>query len=189
MTDGTRRRSAAWARRLTLCALLTATASPAAAEELGGLLSEVRIGWMLHDAGIFGRSEEEGFDIDGELLFASPDVLDVIWSPRPLLGVSVNTAGDTSQVYGGLAWDWNFWGPLFVEGSLGLSVHDGNLEASSPDRKALGCRVLFRESVALGARFLERHSLSLMLTHISNATLCDNNEGLDTIGIRYGFKF
>lgn len=53
----------------------------------------------------------------------------------------------------------------------------------------MGCRALFRESVSLGVRFLERHSLSLMLAHISNAGPCDLNKGLDADGIRYGYRF
>lgn len=159
-------------------------------EGLGGILSEVRIGAMGHDVGVFGRSEEDdAVDINAEILFVSPDFLEPIWSPRPHIGITANPNGDTSQVYGGFAWDWNFWGPFFVEGTLALSVHDGERDEVREDKKALGCRVLFRESVSLGARFLERHSLSLMLAHISNANLCDNNEGLDTFGIRYGYKF
>jgi lipid A 3-O-deacylase len=96
--------------------------------------------------------------------------------------------GDTSQLYGGLTWDWNFFGPLFVEGTLGLAVHDGELNGS-PGHKALGCRLLFRESVAVGARFLARHTISLVFAHISNADLCADNDGLDTLGIRYGYEF
>lgn len=157
---------------------------------LGGILSEVRLGAMAHDVGILGRSEEDdAIDVNAEILFVSPDFLEPIWSPRPHIGITANTNGDTSQIYGGLAWDWNFWGPFFVEGTLALTVHDGELDPVRSDKKALGCRVLFRESVSLGARFLERHSLSLMLAHISNASLCDNNEGLDTFGIRYGYRF
>jgi len=35
----------------------------------------------------------------------------------------------------------------------------------------------------------EKTSLSLYLDHISNANLCDNNEGLETAGVRLGFRF
>ena len=30
---------------------------------------------------------------------------------------------------------------------------------------------------------------AVTLDHISNANLCDQNEGLDTLGIRYGYRF
>ncbi len=153
------------------------------------VVSEIRTGVLAHDVGIFTSEREEGVDLSLEVYFVSPRLLDVIWSPRPHLGVAANTAGDTSQIYGGLAWDWTFWEPFFVEGTLALAVHDGKLENRYADRVALGCRVLFRESVSLGARFLERHSISLQLAHISNANLCSNNAGLDTLGIQYGYHF
>jgi hypothetical protein len=53
----------------------------------------------------------------------------------------------------------------------------------------LGCRVLFRESLSVGVRFMKHHSLSVMVDHISNAGLCDHNDGLDTLGVRYGYRF
>ena len=154
-----------------------------------GILAEARLGLMAHDVGVFGTSKEDGVDIDLDVLFVSPKLLEAILSPEPELGITLNTQGDTSQLYGGLAWDWTFWDPFFVEGTLGLSLHDGELSKSKPDRKDLGCRVLFRESASLGLQFLERHRLMLALAHISNAALCDNNGGLDTVGVRYGFKF
>ena len=78
---------------------------------------------------------------------------------------------------------------LFLDASLGGSAHNGKLDTTDPDRKSLGSPVLFRESLELGYRFAEVHSLSVMLDHISNADLADRNEGLDTLGIRCGLKF
>lgn len=156
---------------------------------LAGILSEVRVGVLAHDIGVFDSSREDGIDLNLAVYFVSPRLLDIVWSPRPHLGIAVNTAGDTSQIYGGLAWDWRFWEPFFVEGTLALAVHDGKLNNRFSDRKALGCRVLFRESVSLGARILKRHSISLQFAHISNANLCGHNTGLDTFGIQYGFRF
>ena len=80
-------------------------------------------------------------------------------------------------------------GPLFFEASFGGAVHDGELNDDAEGEKALGCRVLFRESLALGWRLDARHSLSVMLDHISNGGLCEHNEGLDTLGLRYGYRF
>ena len=168
--------------------LQTAAAEPDG-DGLGGFLSEVRIGAMAHDVGVFGRSKEDGVDVNAELLFVSPDFLEVVFSPRPHIGVTVSTEGGTSQVYAGLAWDWTFWDPFFVEATLAIAVHDGKISSQAPDEKSLGCRALFRESVSVGARFLEHHSVSVMFTHMSNANLCDNNEGLDAFGVRYGYEF
>jgi lipid A 3-O-deacylase len=155
-----------------------------------GIVSELRLGAMYHDAGVFGRNKEDDvIDLNAEILFGSPRFLRFIWSPRPHLGVTY-APGDhtTSQVYFGLTWQYAFWRGAFVEGSLGGSVNDGSKEGSA-DEKALGCHLLFRESVSLGYTFDERHSLMVTLDHISNARLCDYNEGLDTVGVRYGFRF
>lgn len=156
---------------------------------LGGFLSEVRIGIMAHDVGVFGRSKEDGPDINAEILFVSPGFLEFIFAPRPHIGITANTGDDTSQIYAGLTWDWNFWDPFFIEGTLGIAVHDGDTDIESQEKKKLGCKALFRESVALGARFLEHHNISVTLAHISNAKLCEGNEGLDTVGVRYGYQF
>ena len=156
---------------------------------LGGIISELRTGLLIHDEGPFSRREEDGLDVNIEVLFASPDVLDFIWSPRPHIGANINTSGDTSQVYLGLSWEWTIWRGFFAGFSLGGAVHDGETTTIETDKKELGCRVLFRESVEAGWRFAGRHSVSLYLDHISNAKLCDANEGLENIGLRYGYRF
>jgi hypothetical protein len=43
--------------------------------------------------------------------------------------------------------------------------------------------------VELGFTLLERHALSIRFDHLSNANLCDKNEGLDTVGLIYGYRF
>ena len=152
-------------------------------------LSEVRGGILAHDRGPFTDNEEGGADINLEVLFRSPDALGSIGSPRPHVGFSVNTSGDTDQFYGGLTWEWEFWRSLFAGFSLGGAIHDGKTETSRTDRKELGCRVLFRGSLELGYRLTRRHGVSLFYDQISNLDICDNNEGLETAGVRYGYRF
>jgi lipid A 3-O-deacylase len=155
-----------------------------------GILSEIRIGALNHDANIITTREEDS-DIDGnlEFLFASPRFLHNVWAPRPHLGVSANFGGDTSQGYLGLTWDIDLSSSMFAEVSLGASVHNGELDTGDPDRKNLGCRWLFRESVSLGYRITEQHNISVMYDHSSNAELCDRNDGIDSLGIRLGYRF
>ena len=78
---------------------------------------------------------------------------------------------------------------MFFSLDLGGAVHDGETSTSRRDRKELGTRVLFREAIEIGYRFQEHHALSLRFDHISNASLADNNEGLDTLGVVYGYSF
>jgi hypothetical protein len=163
--------------------------SGAAGDGSWSALSEVRGGILAHDRGPFTNNEEGGADINLELLFRSPDILASIGSPRPHLGFSVNTGGDTDQFYAGLTWEWEFWRGLFAGFSLGGAVHDGETETSRTDRKELGCRVLFRGSLEIGYKLTRRHGVSLFYDQISNLDICDNNEGLETAGVRYGYRF
>lgn len=163
-------------------------AGPAASQ----IVSEVKIGAAFHDPPVFGaRKEGRDFDLNGEVLFVSPDILRSLWAPRPHLGLQVNLAGETSQAYAGLTWQYDFQSGAFAAGSLGLAIHDGELDSDRRDRKSLGGRVLFRESIELGYRFGEerRHALSIMLSHVSNAGIYEQNEGMDTIAARYGIRF
>jgi lipid A 3-O-deacylase len=153
------------------------------------VFSEVRVGFLMHDVGPFSSNEEDGYDGNFELLFVSPRFLDIIWSPRPHLGFTVNSAGNTNQAYFGLTWEWSFWGNWFAGFSFGGSVHNGELTTVRTDRKELGCHLLFRESVEGGYRFGSRHAVSLFLDHISNGNICDKNEGLENWGVRYGYRF
>ena len=156
---------------------------------LWDVVSEVRAGLFAHDQGPFSSNKEDGVDINLEVIFISPDVLDIIWGPRPHFGLTGNSSGDTSQAYVGLGWEWDFWRTWFAGFTLGGAIHDGKNTTSRLDRKELGCRVLFRQSIDFGYRFSKRHSVMAQLSHISNAKLCSENEGLENIRIRYGYRF
>ena len=155
------------------------------------IISEIRVGLLAHDHDLapFSRSEENGIDTNFEILFKSPDWSKNIGSPRPHLGFSLNLSGDTSQLYTGLTWEWMLADNWFLNFSLGGSAHNGKTTTTLIDRKELGCKVLFRESIEVGYILKQRHSVSAFFDHISNAKLCDKNEGLETIGLRYGYRF
>ena len=64
----------------------------------------------------------------------------------------------------------------------------------SRGHRALGLRdgntvTWFRLGLNVGWQFNKNHSIDVLLDHISNAKLCDTNEGLENVGIRYGYKF
>ena len=154
------------------------------------LLSEVRLGIGDHDAGVFGRTKEEGLDFNIEFLFLSPDFLEAIWSPRPMLGASINSDDDTSQVYAGITWEGWFYDNFFWNFGFGLSFHDGETKSDNIKKKELGSKVLFRESIDIGWAFFENNQVSLFVDHMSHGHIFgDKNEGMDTIGIRYGYRF
>ena len=182
---------------LGLGALVAPSPLPAAAQTR--LVDEVKIGALAHDVGFLGHHVESGADVNLEMLFASPDFLRVIGSPRPHIGADVNTAGNTSVGYFGLTWGVTLvdgvFGPgdaVFVNGSLGGAIHDGSPLTGAiqpPGRKLLGSRILFRESAELGYQINPTVSISAILDHISNANLAPRNAGITSAGARLGFKF
>jgi lipid A 3-O-deacylase len=156
------------------------------------IVSEVKVGLLAHDVHIFSSNrKEEGVDINGEILFNLPSYAFLSWigSPRFHVGGSINSEGETDQGYLGLTWDYHSEVGVFVEGSFGGAVHDGKLNSYYDDRKSLGSRVLFRLSGSLGYQFDRHHSLAVIVDHISNAGLASRNEGMDNVGVRYGFRF
>jgi lipid A 3-O-deacylase len=172
---------------------------PALARADDGLIDEFRLGVFEHDASILGHQKETGADIGAEILFSSPGLLEIIGSPRPVIGGLVNTSSETDQAYAGLTWTWDFvsdllWDGdgLYVEGTLGGGWNDGVISATvaeSQRRKSLGSNVLFREDVDLGYRITPVWSIAISYNHISNADLATRNEGLNDIGVRVGMKF
>jgi hypothetical protein len=151
---------------------------------------EFRGGVLAHDVPDLwaGFNLEGGIDINAELLVGRG--LPVLGGTiRPALGASVNTEGYTSRAYLDARWEVEWQSGIFLGLGLGAAVHDGELDASEPDRKALGSRVLFHIPIELGLRLDARNSVSVYFEHMSNWDLADENEGLDAIGVRYGHRF
>jgi lipid A 3-O-deacylase len=153
------------------------------------LIDEVRFGALAHS--IDASNDEDGADLNLELLFRKPGgrydnpLLDFALRPRAHIGTSVNTAGDTSQVYAGLSWDVQLAPKLSLELTFGGAWHDGPTEGG-PD--SYGCSVNFRESASLGYALDERWTIYGTISHMSNADLCDRNTGLTSAGLRLGYK-
>lgn len=176
--------------------------SPLAADYIPGLLTpsfidEIRFGVQNHGVHIIGRTQEDGVDINAEILFRRPDVhfdsrvLSFLFNPRPHIGGHLNTAGGTSQAYVGATWDYHLTNKVFVEFSFGGTLHNGDLNPApvAGEARSLGCRVMFRESVSVGREITENLRIMVTFDHISNAYLCRENPGLDTIGARLGYRF
>jgi hypothetical protein len=151
---------------------------------------EIRAGVLAHDVPDLwaGFNLENGVDINAELLFGSGLQ---VWGGviRPALGASINTEGYTSRAYLDARWEFDLSHSLFFGFGLGAAVHDGLLDPTDPDRKALGSRVLFHIPLELGLRLDPHNSVSVYFEHTSNANLARYNEGLDAIGVRYGHRF
>ncbi len=172
----------------TCCILLPLHCQSA---ENAAWVHEIRLGVLDHDADYLwsGFSRESGIDINTEVIFTPSFAL---WHGhiRPNLGLSINTQGDTSKVYAGGVWQYLWRNGVILDFGTGLAVHDGEIEdPQATDKKELGSRLLLHFSLELGYSFSDIHRLFLMFDHISNGYTNDPNEGLDTLGIRYGYLF
>jgi lipid A 3-O-deacylase len=163
----------------------------APAPKQAGFVSELRFGVSAHDP---WSPEKGSANITGEVLFAKPfTAADLFWSyfiPRPHIGGSINTGGDTSFGYAGLTWTVDLTERVFVEASFGGAVHNGDTgRFTRPGRSALGCSPLFRESASVGVRLSANWSVMATVEHLSNAGACSQNRGLTNVGARIGYTF
>jgi hypothetical protein len=194
--------------RSALIALgLLASVAPALAqslmspEPLAGIVDEIRIGIHAHDVHhamlpflVQEWEVDQIDDISFDVLFTSPDVDAFRWigSPRPEVGVTINTDNRDSLAHLGLTWQLPvFETPFYLEGTFGAAIHNGYL-TNSPDntrRHNFGCRVNFYERFGVGANLSESMTATVTYEHTSNAQLCDDNQGLSNFGVRLGWKF
>lgn len=175
-------------------------AGPVAAEEgrEGGRapafrdwIHELRAGVAAHDVGGLwsGYREERGADWSAELTLLRSGLALPLGAVHPNLGIAINDRGYTSKVYAGALWEIESRIGLFFASGVGAAVHDGNLDKRERHHKRLGSRVLFRIPIEIGYGFGAHHRLMLAFDHVSNAQLATPNPGLDTVGMRYGYRF
>ncbi len=183
---------------------LSLAALPALAAQAGPV-DEVRLGVVQHNICILdcdNADKEGGPNINGEIVFNSPDILDIIWSPRPYLMGSVNTAGDTSFGGAGLHWNWDFADGWSLEPGVGYVIHDGELSFPFPQGDPrndpisettvfFGSRDLFRTSLSLNRDFGEKWGAQVMYEHLSHGQILGNgrNQGIDNVGVRVRYSF
>lgn len=154
-------------------------------------LSEVRLGLSAQDP---WSPESGSVNITGEVLtdrlFQTENPKLALLVPRFHVGGSANTAGATSFAYAGFTWTVPITTQLFVEASVGGAIHNGKTgDNVGPNRVALGCSPLFRESASVGWRFDEHWSVMATIEHLSNGGRCDQNRGLTNVGARVAYSF
>lgn len=154
------------------------------------LVDEIKIGVLNHDTDNLwsGFRRESGVDANFEVIL-TPALKFLGGEVRPALGGSINSAGDTSKAYAAARWEVEPVKDVFFAAGFGGAVHTGKLSLERNDRKALGSRLLFYFPFEIGYRVDPNYSVSIFFDHVSNAWLADPNEGMDTLGIRLGYKF
>ncbi len=179
---------------VVLCALVGPPAAgmePTADRSGSGRIYEIRAGVLAHDVGgLWSHSKKEsGVDFNVEIIFNRLHSSFLAGAVSPNLGWSVNDSGDTSKLYAGLLWEFEIKPRVFLNLGIGVAAHDGELEASREDRKGLGLPILFRIPIELGYVLSQHHRVSIMFDHVSNGALATPNEGMDTLGPRYIYRF
>lgn len=178
--------------RILSALIAMAASSPALAapvtKEKPGYIDSIVGGIMAHE--VTRSDEEDGVDLNLELR-ARP-VLGKGWTVKvlPTIGGSLNTGGGTNTAYAGASARYDLTDSIFIEGFFGLAVHDAETP-SSETALDLGCEVLFREAAELGYRH-GNHAVSLHIAHASHGgILCDEdaNDGITSVGVRYGVRF
>jgi hypothetical protein len=167
--------------------------------------SEFKFGVWDHDVHFLG-GKEDGADINPEIIFGSPISDDMIanapswlkWTlqPRPTIGGAINTAGDTDQAYVGATWSWFLMQNIINPGDgivlgyfFGPGFNDGKIQSHDSDRKALGSNILFREAFDLGYQINPTWEISAYIDHISNGGLAKENQSINDVGLRLGYRF
>jgi|TARA_Y100001947_G_scaffold135452_1_gene123191 lipid A 3-O-deacylase len=188
-------------RLIALALSTTAIAAPASAQ----FVEEARLGVMQHNVCILdckNADKEDGPNIEAELVFASPEFLSILASPRPYIVGSFNTAGDTSFGGFGFMWNWDFAEGWSLEPSLGYVIHDGANESPFPqgdprsdafaqDNIYFGSDDLFRTGLALNRDLTDSVGVQVLYEHLSHGQILGDgrNQGVDNIGVRAYFRF
>lgn len=181
--------------------VLAATVAPAEAQ----FIEEARIGVLAHNICVIdckNANKEDGPTVEGELVLASPGVLQFLFAPRPYLLASVNVSGDTSYGGAGLLWNWDFAEGWSLEPGVGYVIHDGATESpfpqGSPESEAfarenvlLGSDDLFRTSLAINRDLGANWGLQVQYEHLSHGQILGDgrNQGMDSIGLRAYWRF
>jgi lipid A 3-O-deacylase len=182
---------ARWA--IYFASITAAVALAPAAASGDDLLYALKLGVLAHDvpdlwSGFQVETSAPDLNIEAQLKPA----LAMPWgSIRPVIGGTVNTNGGTSHGYVDARWQADGAYGLFYGVGLGAAVHDGEIGGLGADanQKWLGSRVLLHFPFEIGLHLNANHDVSLYFEHTSNAYTQIYNEGLDRIGIRYGYRF
>lgn len=155
-----------------------------------GILHELKVGVLKHDMDNLwsGFKREHGWDLHVDAIF-SPSLPHIGGTVRPHAGFTLNNQGDTNMVFAGAVLEWNLGAGFFVSAGIGAALHDGETETRQSDKKELGSRILFHIPFEAGYAITDKHRVSAYFAHVSNGFLASPNEGMDQLGLRYGYKF
>mgnify|MGYP000424581419 CR=1 FL=1 len=186
---------------LALCAATVALTGMARAQ----IVDEFRVGIAMHDFEINPDDRREsGVDIQPQIVFGSPGFLRWAFEPQPYLMMSINSDQETNWAGGGILWKK----PLFSEQWFweidgGVVYHDGRTDLPPPwmpvERQyvldheiTFGDEWLFQFMAGAGRELNEDWDVQVYFEHLSTGQVfgdSSKNEGIETIGVKFGYKF
>ena len=174
-------------------AALGLASAPAMADDLGGIRIaphadqwEARIGGGVYDIGLFTPHDFNGGTINAEVLAPSPSFLEWLGAPRPYIGADVGLASDPIHFfYTGLNWETQIVKGFY----LGFSAGGALATDSEVGPRDLGSNLLFHLQASAGIDITETATLQIYMNHYSNAQLANSNDGIESAGVRLGFRF
>lgn len=150
-----------------LLAFLIST--PAQAEENKDLVSV--------SAGYYDINDnEEAADFRLEYRWGTP----LFWEIKPFAGLEATSDGAMYGL-GGLLIDFDVADSIIITPSFGAGAY------SDGSGKDLGHTVEFRSMIEVGYEFENESRASIGFSHISNASLDDNNPGTEVLSLYYHF--
>ncbi len=152
-------------------------------------------GWSVYggvgaaNAGLFTGGDVDGALANVEVRAPALDAPSWLGLPQPTLGADIATGSkQISDLYAGLTFTFLEYGDLSFQGQLGGAIHDAKLK-DDPSGRELGCHVLFHLGLDLDWQVTDSWSAQLYASHMSNADLCDHNNGYESAGLRVGYHF
>ena len=179
-----------------VCAAFTPVASAQVDEIRIGAAHNLRLD---HGDLVDGK---EGNDVQGELVFSSPDWLHFLGAPRPYFVGSWNAEGKTSFGGLGVLWRLRLGHHWAFEPGFGYVIHNGEIDNIYPagdpravtfehEHQLLGSRDLFRTTFALENAVSPHAAWQIYYEHMSHGQIIGpgRNQGLDDVGVRFIWRF
>jgi lipid A 3-O-deacylase len=168
-------------------------------------VDEVDVGVIAHNVELLyekNANKEDSPNFEGQLTFASPDFLNFALSLHPYVIGSLNIGSDFNYARAGLEWRWRFAESWRLDPSVGVVVHNGELDNPyapgtpestqfAADNVLYGSRDLFRLTLGLTREFSQDFTGQLIVTHLSHGQILGDgrNQGVDQVGLRLGWRF
>lgn len=130
----------------------------------------------------FGDQGQDSVALDLEYRhtpFVERRVLSVAW------GANLGLTGEGDAFIGGGIWSrWQWDSGWFIDNSIMPGLYEEGTAGND-----LGSAFEIRSLLGVGYQFDNGHAISAAISHKSNASLADDNPGMNVYSIRYHFKF